>query len=550
MHRNSRTTSRTFSRSTKAAVPLLGLALGLSACNGESLTGTAQDSSDGTLSSLEYGRLLFRQGTLGMETFWSDVAGLDTGLTRAGFSTLDALTLGLQLDAGAMDAATLTQLTDELAGGLSSGNFNALTDPLVFEALLGQGAVVGLVGVDSDGAAGLALDGPDSLAISCALCHSVVDGSSYGGPELAGAIGQRIDGTAPNSLRLGALFAYADRSSALYPYFPQSHATIGGFPIARTEAFVEAASTEAEFDAVLADTAVFPAGMWDATPDGIGNPTVLPHVFDIRAAAPYGIAGEFRDLMDALNAHATLGLDPTTLLTSPGRQFINRIGLGIGTEIVNEYEDIFAATGAMVPIGGLPYLAANATGTIGSEQSPAGYRLEERELGALAIYMQSLTAPLRPVGNSAARSRGEATYALACATCHGALDVPQLNDTVSLLDLAYPYFPTTLLIRGFPYSDILDDRLRTYDDRVVIFDRLYAPAQVPAGARHYIAPNLRGLQLQNVFLHDGSVESLDALLDPARGAGAPHSYFVEPGVRADLIEYLVTRSGPVHGSMK
>jgi len=78
-----------------------------------------------------------------------------------------------------------------------------------------------------------------------------------------------------------------------------------------------------------------------------------------------------------------------------------------------------------------------------------------------------------------------------------------------------------LLVRGFPYSDILDDRLRTYDDRLVIFDRLYAPAQVPAGAREYIAPNLRSLQLQNVFLHDGSVESLDALLDPARGAAHP-----------------------------
>jgi len=538
MHPNSR---RTLPRSIKATAPLLGLVLGLSACNSESLSGTAQDSSGGTLSALEQGRLLFRQGTLGMETFWSDVVGLDTGLTRAGFSTLDALTLGLQLDAGAMDPATLTQLTDELTSGLSSGNFIALTDPLVFEALLGQGAVVGLVGVDSDGVAGLVLDGPDSLSITCALCHSVVDGSSYGGPELAGAIGQRIDGTAPNSLRLGSLFAYADRSSALYPYLPQSHATIGGFPIARTEAFVEADSTEAEFDAVLADAAVFPAGMWDTTPDGIGNPTVLPHVFDILAAAPYGIAGEFRDLQDALNAHVTLGLDPTTLLTTPGRQFMYRIGLGIGTEIVNEYEDVFAATGAMVPVGGLPYVAANATGTIGTEQSPVGYRLEQSELGALAIYLQSLTAPLQPVGNAAAQSRGEAAYALACATCHGALDVPQLNETVSLMDLAYPYFPTTLLVRGFPYTDILDDRLRTFDDRLVIFDRLYAPAQVPAGARDIVAPNLRGLQLQNVFLHDGSVESLDALLDPARGAGAPHAYYVELGVRADVIEYLVTR---------
>lgn len=542
MQRNTRLTPRTPLRPiANAALPLLGLALGLSACNGGALTGAAQGTNDGTLSALEEGRMLFREGTLGLETFWSDVAGLDTGLSRAGFSTLDALTLGLQLDAGAMDPAILTRLTGELAGGLGSGSLDALNDPLIFESLLGQGAVVGLVGVDSDGAPGIQLDGPDSLAISCALCHSLVDGSSYSGPLFPGAIGERIDGTAPQSLRLGALLAYADRSSALYPYLPQSHATIGGFPIARTEAFVESTDAETRFDAVLSDPAAFPAGMWDATPDGIGNPTMLPHVFDIRAAAPYGIAGEFGDLMDALNAHATLGLDPTTLLTTSGRQFMDRVGLGIGTEIVNEYEDVFSATGAMVPIGGLPYLNAAATGITGNERSPAGYRLEERELRALAIYLQSLNAPLRPPGNAAARSRGEATFALECASCHGTMGNAQLNRAVSLLDLVFPYFPTSLLGRGFPYSDVLDDRLRTYDDRLVLFDRLYSPAQVPAGARDYMAPNLRGLRLQNAFLHDGSVESLDALLDSARGASAPHAYYIEPGERADLIEFLMTR---------
>lgn len=530
---------------SRPALTLLGASLaitwGLTACGTGSVGTGEQGASGGTQSPLEEGRDLFRQGTLGMEGFWSGVAGLDTGLARAGFSTLDALSLGLQLDAGAIDPGTLTLLTDEIAGGLSGGTLDSLTDPSIFETLLGQGAVVGLVPVEADGVAGLALDGPDSLGISCALCHSVVDGSTYSGPELAGAIGQRVDGPAPTDLRLGALFAYADRSSALYPYMPQSHATIGGQPIGRTEGFVEATSSEAEFDVLLADAAAFPAGLWDATPDGIGNPTVLPHVFEIRAAAPYGIAGEFRELMDALNAHITLGLDPTTLLTSPGAQFMNRIGVGIGTEIVNEYEDVFAATGAMVPVGGLPFVDADATGIIGDELSPTGYRVETRDLAVLAMYLESLRAPAAPVGQAAARARGEIAFAQACATCHGTMTNFQANDMVSLLQLVVPYAPTTLLARGFPYSDVLNDRLITYDDRLVIFDRLYSPVQVPGQARDYAAPNLRGLHLQDVFLHDGSVDSLDALLDPTRGAGSPHPYFVEPGVRADLIEFLVTR---------
>lgn len=520
---------------------VLSATLALAGCGDGVEFGGPGAGGDDPLSTLEQGRNLFRGGTLGMEGFWSGVAGLDSGMAQAGFSTLDALELGLQFDATVMDAPTLSAISDEIAGGLVAGNVDTLTDPLVFEALLGRGAVVGLVGIEADGTPGIALNGTDSIGISCALCHSAVDGSSYAGPELAGSIGQRVDGSSPTALRVGALFAVAERSSALYPYMTQSHATIGGTPIGRTGAFVEATSTEAEFDALLTDAASFPAGQWDATPDGIGNPTVLPHVFDIRAAAPYGIAGEFSELMDAINAHVTLGLDPTTLLTPSGSQFMNQVGLGIGTEIINEYTDVFAATGAMVPVGGLPFVTADATGSTGDEQGPVGYKVGTQELRALATYLESLTAPVRPVGNAQARARGAAAYASACASCHGVMDALTPNSAVSLLDLVVPYAPTTLLARGFPYSDMLDDRLRTYDDRLVIFDRLYAPSQVPAQARDFSSPNLRGLQMQVAFLHDGSVASLDALLDSARGAGAPHAYFVDASVRADLIEFLVTR---------
>lgn len=532
-------TSRAAGRGPLGGLTALGLSLALGACgDGVPFNGN----SGGTPGSLTAeGRELFRNGTLGAEGFWSEVAGLDSGLAQAEFSTLDALELGLQLDSEAMDTTTLNELLDELDGSLSGGSVEMLDDPLVFEALLSGGAVVGLVGVDQDGVPGIALDGPDSIGISCAFCHSVVDGSAFSNSTLAGMIGQRVDGPAPSALRVGAFFALAERSSALYPYLTQSHATIGGNLIGRTDAFVEADSTEAEFDALLMDAVNFPAGQWDVTPDGIGNATVVPHVFDIRAAAPYGVAGEFENLVDAINAHATLCLDPTTLLTTPGSVFMNQIGLGIGTEIVNEYDDVFADTGAMVPAGGLPYIDAAATGFSGVAQSPVGFALATQELNALAAYLLTLDAPSRPLGDIAARARGEAAFAQSCAGCHGELDGFADSPAISLLDLVVPYAPTMLLGRGFPFSDVLDDRLRTYDDRLVIFDRLFSPVQVPAQARDYIAPNLRGLDLRDAFLHDGSVPSLDLLLDPVRGPGAPHAYFIEADVRGDLVEFLTTR---------
>ncbi|MEJ7593230.1 MAG: hypothetical protein WKF77_16920 [Planctomycetaceae bacterium] len=42
-----------------------------------------------------------------------------------------------------------------------------------------------------------------------------------------------------------------------------------------------------------------------------------------------------------------------------------------------------------------------------------------------------------------------------------------------------------------------------------------------------------------VFLHDASVNGLDALLDPKRGADVPHLFYVEDiNQRADMVVFL------------
>jgi len=52
-------------------------------------------------------------------------------------------------------------------------------------------------------------------------------------------------------------------------------------------------------------------------------------------------------------------------------------------------------------------------------------------------------------------------------------------------------------------------------------------------------PLLLDLARKPVFLHDASVPGLDALLNPARGATAPHSFYIRDSAkRADTVAFL------------
>jgi hypothetical protein len=52
-------------------------------------------------------------------------------------------------------------------------------------------------------------------------------------------------------------------------------------------------------------------------------------------------------------------------------------------------------------------------------------------------------------------------------------------------------------------------------------------------------PLLLDLARKPVFLHDNSVPSIDNLLDPARGATAPHAFYLSAaGQRSDMVTFL------------
>nr|MDQ3014118.1 hypothetical protein [Acidobacteriota bacterium] len=73
-----------------------------------------------------------------------------------------------------------------------------------------------------------------------------------------------------------------------------------------------------------------------------------------------------------------------------------------------------------------------------------------------------------------------------------------------------------------------------FDDKMIVVD-----ASDRGEKRGNALPLLLDLARTNIFLHDASVASLDALLDPARGEKSPHPFYLaDSAQRADLIEFL------------
>jgi hypothetical protein len=81
----------------------------------------------------------------------------------------------------------------------------------------------------------------------------------------------------------------------------------------------------------------------------------------------------------------------------------------------------------------------------------------------------------------------------------------------------------------------LRDNPGTFDDKAIIVEA--GNRNQPRGAA---LPLLMDLARKPSFLHDDSVKSLDALLDPAaRPVGSPHAFYVtDPAERALVVKFL------------
>jgi hypothetical protein len=286
--------------------------------------------------------------------------------------------------------------------------------------------------------------------------------------------------------------------------------------------------------------------MFDDTLDGNGDPMHNPPLFRTDLAAPWGTEGAIARLDNFSNLVYTALFDPTTITTPGGRAFLRKLGgTAAGDEIVNGYIQVLAATG----VTGYPYVQAAAHPAPGSEDAPLGIRVDNTKLVDMNGYLNSLPAPPGVVADLAAAARGRDQFRLSCTGCHNVdQGKPVPAFTVPMKTIFPGDEPFVLLaMRDPPLNPILDTPnnlapVNIFDDKMAVVN-----ASIRGGIRGTVMPLLLDLARKPSFLHDRSVPSLDSLLNPARGATAPHPfYFTDAAQRADMVEYLraASTSGP------
>jgi hypothetical protein len=134
------------------------------------------------------------------------------------------------------------------------------------------------------------------------------------------------------------------------------------------------------------------------------------------------------------------------------------------------------------------------------EQRKIPYRFPDELLFALATYITSLTPPPNPNPFDAKAAEGQQIFVReGCVQCH----VPPLY-TSNKLTPAKDYEPTN---QQSATLDILDFSLGT-DTSLALKTR--------KGTGFYKVPSLKGVWYRGLYLHDGSVNSLEDMFDPAR----------------------------------
>ncbi len=483
-----------------------------------------------TLGNATAGQTVFRKETFGNEGFWTDAARLPAGIVAAKFTPLDALAAGYQINIDAIDATTKATLAAELQTDLTPAHAPNLNNVATTVKLINENAVIGVVAVDSNGNGTIDIAAGDKVGVACAFCHAITDGSTFAMPN-GGSIGHEIDGPTPHFLNVGATFAVAANTRALYPLAELKLAANGNKVLGRSATGLTALSTEAQFDAYFKNPTSYPIGMFDDSFDGNGDPMHIVPMFRQDLAAPYGSEGTFLKLDDFSNLVYTALLDPTTLTTPGGRDFLHFLGGAAGDEIADTYVTVLAATG----VTGYPFVTTATTGPTRTLPTPIGVRVDNTKLLDMNAYLAGLQAPVgSTTENAAAVARGRAKFRTDCTTCHDVDQSRFVPPAVLAMARVWPGdMPVTLAQRTPPLTPVLDTVDGTFDDKMAVVN-----ASIRGDIRGVALPLLLDLARKPVFLHDNSVPSLDNLLDSARGAMAPHPFYLSGADRADMIAFL------------
>jgi cytochrome c2 len=477
------------------------------------------------------GRDVFRFETFGNERFWTDAVRVPDGMKAARVTPMMAMKLGISVDVDALDAATLRELVAELRKDPTGKTSKLLNDPETTTKLLNANAVIGMVVKDSNADGKLDLANGDKVGVTCALCHTITDGSLLSLPN-GGSAGHREDGRTNHHLNVGRILATAANSRALYPVLQLSLKANGGKTLGRAPRGLTENSTEAEVDAYLSNPKYYPIGMFDDSPDGNGNTMHIPPFFRQDLAAPFGSGGEIAKLDNFNNLVYTALLDMTNLTSPGGRAFLHKLGGAAGDEIVDNYVKVLEATG----VKGYPYVKASPHPQPGSEEAPLGVRVDETKLADLNAFLASLPAPKGALVDARAAARGRRLFTtVGCTRCHNVDQSRPVPNIVVPMKRIFPGDqPKTLAQRTPPLNPIMDTPGYTFDDKMAVTN-----ASLRGGERGIALPLLLDLARKPRFLHDDSVASLEALLDPKRGIKAPHPFSIANARdRADLVQFL------------
>ena len=311
-------------------------------------TGTPAPRQDGNVTA---GRDVFRFETFGNEGFWTDAVRVPAGVAAAKVTPMMAMKLGVSVDVDALDAETLKALVAELKRDPSGRTSKLLNDPATTVKLINANAVIGMVPKDRNGDGVIDITKGDKAGVTCALCHTITDGSLLNMPH-GGSVGHRQDGRTNHDLNVGKLLAAGANSRALYPVLQLSLKANGGKTFGRAPKGLTENSTEAEVDAYLSNPKYYPLGMFDDTPDGNGNTMHIPPFFRQDLAAPFGSGGEIARLDNFNNLVYTALLDQTNLTSPGGRAFLHKLGGAAGDEIADNYVKVLDATG----VKGYPFV--------------------------------------------------------------------------------------------------------------------------------------------------------------------------------------------------
>ncbi len=500
---------------------------GMTASDGPTNQGPDVPRQDGNANA---GRDVFRFETFGNEGFWTDAVRLPAGMVAAKVTPLKALELGVQVDVDALDDATKRAIAEQLRADPSGRTSVLLNDPATLVALINANAVIGMPVKDSNGDGRMDVASGDKVGASCALCHTVTDRSVLSLPN-GGSIGRRLDGLANHTLDMGAIFASAANSRALYPVLQLSLTANKGKTLGRAPTGLTENSTESDVDAYLSNKQFYPVGMFDDTFDGNGDPMHNTPMFRQDLAAPYGSDGLITRLDNFSNLIYTSLFDQTMLTTPGGRKLLHTLGGAAGDEIADDYVKILRATN----VTGYPYITAAPHPNPGTEDAFLGVRVDNTKLIDLNAYFVSLQAPQGANVDRRTASRGREVFRTAgCTGCHNVDQGKRVPSFILPMARIFPGdAPVTLAQRMPPLNPVVDTPGSFFDDKMAVVN-----ASVRGEVRGNAMPMLLDLARKPKFLHDDTVSSLDDLLNARRGATAPHPFYLQDSQRAEVIEYL------------